>query len=126
MFYNGYILPILDYCSIVWGTCTHSDLQRLIRMQKTAARIILSVGFDQRSHDIFNALNMEGLDIRIRKKRLIMVYKSLNKLAPTYMEEMFTFNRNTHSHSLRSTTENKLYLSGGKTDYCITRENFHI
>lgn len=93
-------------------------------MQKTAARIILSVDFDQRSHDTFNALNMEGLDIRIRKKRLIMVYKSLNKLAPTYMEEMFTFNRNAHSHSLRSATENKLYLSVAKLT--ITRKNFHI
>ena len=117
MFYNGYILPISDYCSIVRGTCSHSDLQRLIRMQKTATRIILSAGYHQRSHAIFNVLNIDGLDVRIRKKRLTMVYKSLNELALTYMEEMFTFNRNTHSHSLRSTTENKLYLSGGKTEY---------
>lgn len=52
MFYNGYMLPILDYC-IVWGTCSHNDLQRVIRMQKAAARIILGVGYDQRSHGYF-------------------------------------------------------------------------
>lgn len=44
MFYDGYILFILDYCSIVWGACRNTDLKRLIRLQKIAARIILDAG----------------------------------------------------------------------------------
>lgn len=34
LYYTGYILPILDYCSTVWGTCNATNLLRLYRLQK--------------------------------------------------------------------------------------------
>ena len=39
LFYNSYIMPHLDYCVTVWGDC--SDVARLEKLQKQAARIIL-------------------------------------------------------------------------------------
>ena len=70
LYYNGYILPILDYCSIVWGTCNEGNILRLLRLQKTAARIILNASFDDRSSDLFEVLNWQPIDILLRKKRL--------------------------------------------------------
>ena len=40
-FYKTYILPHLDYCNIVWGCTSQTNLQRLFRLQKRACRIIL-------------------------------------------------------------------------------------
>ena len=40
LYYNGYILPIIDYCSIIWSTCNNGEMQRVIKLQKAAARII--------------------------------------------------------------------------------------
>ena len=39
MFYNAYIMPHLDYCVTVCGDC--SDLNKLVKLQKQAARIVL-------------------------------------------------------------------------------------
>ena len=41
MFYNGYILPVIDYCCIIWSGCNKEGLTRILRLQKGAARIIL-------------------------------------------------------------------------------------
>ena len=43
MFYNAYIMPHFDYCVTVWGDC--SDLNKLTKLQKQAARIILDCTF---------------------------------------------------------------------------------
>ena len=41
MFYQGHILPFLDYGSIIWGSTTGAHIERLLKLQKRAARIIL-------------------------------------------------------------------------------------
>ena len=40
-FYQGYILPLLDYGSITWGSTSTANIERLSKLQKRAARIIL-------------------------------------------------------------------------------------
>ena len=55
MFYQGYILPLIDYGSCTWGTTSKSNLERLSRLQKRAARIILNVPYDTATSDMFNA-----------------------------------------------------------------------
>ena len=40
------ILPLIDYGSVVWGTTSSPNLDRIFQLQKRAARIIL--------HDDFN------------------------------------------------------------------------
>jgi hypothetical protein len=41
MFYNAYILPHLDYCCSIWGDCSKYLLESLLKLQKSAAIIIL-------------------------------------------------------------------------------------
>ncbi len=43
-----------------------------------------------------------------------MVYKSVNDLALNYMKDMFTYMRDSHSHTTRSSVKNDLYLPTGK------------
>ncbi len=39
-----------------------------------------------------------------------MIHKSVNDLAPNYMKDMFTYVRDSHSHTTRSSVKNDLYL----------------
>ncbi len=39
-----------------------------------------------------------------------MVYKSVNDLAPNYMKDIFTYVRDSHSRTTRSSVKNDLYL----------------
>ena len=41
LYYNYYIKPHLQYCCSVWGNCSKSDIDTLIKLQKQAARLIL-------------------------------------------------------------------------------------
>ena len=41
MFYNAYILPHLDYCCSIWGDCSKYLLESFLKLQKSAAIIIL-------------------------------------------------------------------------------------
>ena len=54
MFYNAYIMPHFDYYVTVWGDC--SDLNKLGKLQKQAARIILDFHYLTPSKDMFCTL----------------------------------------------------------------------
>ena len=41
MLFNALIKPILEYCCTVWGNCSFENLQRLLRVQKRCARLVL-------------------------------------------------------------------------------------
>ena len=42
LYFNAYILPLFDYCVIIWGNCSKQNIQRISKLQKKAARIILN------------------------------------------------------------------------------------
>jgi hypothetical protein len=56
-YYNGYILPLFDYCCTVWGETTNLILEKLCKqLQKRAARIILNAKYDIPSLQLFKKL----------------------------------------------------------------------
>ena len=55
-YYNSYVLPIFDYACLILGRCTVTNMNRLIRLQKRAARIVLKADFLTPSHIMFNEL----------------------------------------------------------------------
>ena len=53
MFYQRYILPLIDYGSITWGTTSNNNIERLLKLQKRAERIILNANYDTASSYMF-------------------------------------------------------------------------
>ena len=41
LFYNAYIRPHLDYCSVIWGNSTNLNIQKITKLQRRACKIIL-------------------------------------------------------------------------------------
>jgi len=56
VFYTGYISSIIDYACIVWGIGNKTNSNRIIKLQKRAARIVLKTTFKTSSKLMFNAL----------------------------------------------------------------------
>jgi hypothetical protein len=81
--YNSLVLPHFTYCSNVWndGSSTHTD--KLLKMQKRAARIITGSTYEVRSKDIFNI--WEAIETTLKKREMIMTFKALQGQLPECM-----------------------------------------
>ena len=115
MFYQGYILSLIDYGSSTWGTTSRSNLERLSRLQKRAARIILNAPDDTASSDMFNALGWPTIEKRHSYNKAVLKYKALNNLTPLYISELLIPRSETHNRTLRSTFNCSLAVHRSKT-----------
>ena len=57
IFYNTMIRPVIDYVNVVWTSCDKHCLNRVLKLQKRAARIILDADCQASSVKLFNKLN---------------------------------------------------------------------
>ena len=84
LFYNAYILPHLDYCCVIWGNCSRSLEEKIVRLQ----------------------LKWTPLEDGTKNARILMLYKIRNqevnistshKLIPT---DRISRNTNTNSFQI--------------------------
>ena len=108
MFYNAYIMPHLDYCVTVWGDC--SDLNKLVKLHKQAARIILDCHYLTPSKDMFCKLKWLPMKDWVKYRKATMTFKATNGNAPDYISSMFKPVGEVHSRTTRQTCKNDLYL----------------
>ena len=102
LFHNSFILSRLDYCICIWGGATKIYLEKLHKIQKRVARIILNVDFNEMtSKDMSYNLKWMSIYDRIYFKRCIGMYKIANDLVPQYICDNFS-NQNQCNYSLRS------------------------
>ena len=55
--YKSFLLPYFNYCSTIWHDGNKLHAEKLLKLQKGAARVITSSGYDKRSSEIFQMLN---------------------------------------------------------------------
>ena len=100
LYFNSYILPLFDYGCVDWGHCSANNVDRLLKLKKRAARIILQAEFNTPSNQLFNILNWRPIQKRIQYYTCILVFKSLNNLTPEYISEMISKPSITHQPHL--------------------------
>ena len=108
LYYNAYIQPIMDYCDTIWGNCTKYNIDRIVKLQKRAARIILDQPYDSPSSPLFKELKWLSFPKRVSYHKAVIVYKSLNDLTPEYISSLFT--KNPTGYNLRSIENGDLVL----------------
>jgi hypothetical protein len=74
-------------CNVYDGSRTHTD--KLLKMQKRAARIITGSTYEVRSKDIFNILHWEPIETTLKKREMIMTFKALQSQLPEFMTNIF-------------------------------------
>jgi hypothetical protein len=115
IFYNALILPYFNYCISVWSSCNASSMDRVFKLQKMAARIILDVNSISsiRSSELFKQLNWISLPSLAKYSKTVMVFKALNNMSPPYITEMFLTNT---AYRTRGQCSNLLQLPRARTE----------
>ena len=101
--YTGIVEPHFRYCCSVWGCAGSTDTNQLQKLQNRAARIITNSSFDTPSRPLIAELGWQTIEELIDNESKIMVFKSLNDLAPQYLCNLFTKKSACSSHNLRNT-----------------------
>ena len=114
LFFNAYILPHIDYCCTIWGSCSQNLLDKMLKFQKRAARVILDKPFDAPSEELFQQLSWMKFHARIDYKKAIIIYKSLNEQCPEYLRDKFKYSQN---KGLRSFDNKLLQLPKPKLEF---------
>ena len=45
LFYNAYIKPHFDYCSIIWSNSSNANINRVTKLQRRACKLILGAEY---------------------------------------------------------------------------------
>ena len=107
-FYQGYILPLIDYGSVVWGTTSASNLDKISKLQKRAARIILHADFNTPSAEMFETLDWLPIVKRLKYNKAVFTYRAMNNLTPQYISDLLKPVSETHNRALRSSVNGAL------------------
>ena len=112
--YNALIMPHFDYCSPVWDCLSGYLSDKLQKLQNRAARVITKSPFDASSNHLLSTLSWERLSLRRKKQKALMMYKTMNDLAPEYLQSLFSQRHS--AYNLRN-SEGRLTLSKPSTNY---------
>ena len=86
------------------------NLDRILKLQKRAARIILKADFLTRSEGMFAELGWQPVEKRIMYNKAVLIYKVLNNLTPEYLSKLLTPVSQTHGLNLRSSKNGNLHV----------------
>ena len=114
LIYNTLIMPHFDYCSPVWDCLSGYLSDKLQKLQNRAARVITKSPFDASSNHLLSTLSWERLSLRRKKQKALTMYKTMNDLAPEYLQSLFSQRHS--AYSLRN-SEGRLTLSKPSTNY---------
>ena len=114
--FKSLLQPHFDYCSVVWGNCSKTLSNKLQKLQNRAARILTFSSFDANADTLTEKLGWKKLNSQRQMHRAIMVYKSLNGLAPQYLRDKFVDRNNISNYYLRDAV-NKLAIPLPHTNF---------
>ena len=60
--YNSFVLPHFSYCSTIWHDGNNTNMDKLYKLQKRAARVITGSQYDERSTETCNNLSWNTIN----------------------------------------------------------------
>ena len=110
MFYNAYILPIFDYCCPVWGKDNKHYINKIYKLQKRTAKIILKNPQISLTNEPLKELKWLSFQDRCKYHTAILVFKIFHNMSPAYMTDLMKI-ANNKTYNLRSNSRNEIALS---------------
>jgi hypothetical protein len=117
LFYLGYILPLIDYCCVVWGNCSNEGLNRILKLQKRTAGLILDQDPIAPSEPLFKQLGWMTIEQRIKYHKHLLVSKCLKNEAPVYLKNKIQYLSDRNPYSLRNVVSEKLQIPKAKLNF---------
>ena len=100
---HSFVTSRIDFCNSLLIGIKKCHLQKLQRVQNAAVRCILYLNFRDHTTPYLYALHWLPVEYRIHFKVLLLTFKSLHDLAPSYLTSLFRHNRALESSRQNST-----------------------
>ena len=110
---HALIMSHVDNCNVLYYGIPKKEMNRLQRIQNTAARLVTGARLRDPITPILCKLHWLPVEKRIIFKILIMCFKAMNNLSPSYITELI--HQHTPARSLRSSLQNLLTVQSVKT-----------
>ena len=85
------------YGSTVWSACSRENLERVLRLQKRAARVILDADMRVNSAKVVKKLNWLPFFCEVKIQMCVLVDKHLYGECPAYIKETSRVNSDIHN-----------------------------
>ena len=102
--YTSIVEPHFHYCCSVWGCCGATTSNQLQKLQNRAARLLLESSYNTPTGPLIKSLGWKTIYKLVDDESELIVYKSINGLAPHYLRNLFTRNSMDNTYCLRNTT----------------------
>ena len=86
--YKSLVRSCLEYADVVWDGCNETDSDLLEQLQYEAARLVTGAIKGTSRERLLNEVAWVKLKERRTYHKLNMIYKILNNLAPSYLQEL--------------------------------------
>ena len=89
---HALIFSLLDYCNSLYYGITSSNMQHLQSIQNRACRIVLGLKKHAPVDEMIKKLHWLKIQERIEFKLILLTFKCLHGLAPTYLTDLIHYN----------------------------------
>ena len=114
---NSLVVSCLDYCNCIFYGIAEKLLCQLQLIQNAAAKIVTGKYKHDRLGDDLKNLHWLNIKKRIVFKIGLLAYKSINGIAPEYLQDMFKYCHHGHKPMLIVPAFNTLY---GRRSFSVT------
>ena len=90
---NSLVMPYLNYCSIVWGSASHTALSKLESLHLKSSQLTNKPLLTFYNQHLFN--------------KSIFAFKILNNIAPSHLLNKLVLVKHRHSYNTRDSSSNK-------------------
>ena len=103
--YNSLILSHIMYCNIIWGNCSITKINSLLRLQKRAIRIITNSAYLSHTESLFYRLKSLRIQDIHSLQVAIFMYKYTQNQLPVVFHNIFNLNSNVHTYPTRRSSD---------------------
>ena len=86
--YMSFLLPVVEYASVVWDGCSEQDSQTLQKIQNEAARLVTGLTRSVPLENLFKECGWTTLSKRRQQHKLSFMYKVNNGIVPSYIQDL--------------------------------------
>ena len=87
---RGIVCSHLDYANTIFAGFPDCEISKLQRVQNIAAKFVLNIPWYDSSEQARHELHQLPIGARIQHKVLSLTHKSLNGMAPQYLQDLIT------------------------------------